>query len=90
MLSHCSLACFSSRFLRDSTGILFCRCIVLLAGLAAPGDVSGLFCSFAPPFVAPHALHAALVKGLTRVQAGQGQPEPTALEPSKVLKINYS
>jgi len=33
--------------------------------------------------VAPHALHAALVKGLTRVQAGQGQPEPTALEPDE-------
>lgn len=82
ILIHCSLACFSSRILLDSELILCWRCIAFL-GLAV-GDACWISPSCtARSFLAPQALHTAVLIGLTRVHAVHDQPESTAPGPSK-------
>ena len=89
MSIHCSFACFSSRFLRDSTGTLLWRCIVL-AGLAAGPEEEGEFClTLFPSLFVLHALHTLVVGGLTRVHDGHGQPEFPVLEPDKLFHIFF-
>ena len=84
MLIHCSLACFSSRILLDSTGILFWRFIILLGLVEGEGWEASLWLAPLSLFE-PHALHIVAFDGLTRVHVGQGQPGFTTPEPLKLV-----